>query len=322
MNSIPTTFDQHQIKRTVIGGRKNTGNNSMNLSVILLNSSGSHFKLHVFENLINCNFRDVISIENDSKNFSIEDVAKKFPEVKFIVPLENASDGEMINLAMSEVDADYVLVIRDSLYISSGFILANLAERLTKDGIFCIVPWLTDMHKNSISNYFTPGAEKSHFVIDASSTITDGIKTIYPFDNIAIYNRKKFINLGGFDYTIHSPYWQTLDLAIRSWLWGEETKLTTLFSFSYIDELPVEDKTINIDYLRYFLKNEVPKIKNERAVMTKTAFFKFFKNSSCGFIEARKLYKITKIWIEKNKYNFKKDLHDFIQNWNENNDEE
>lgn len=322
MNSIPTTFDQHQIKRTVIGGRKNTGENSMNLSVILLNSSGSHFKLHVFENLLNCNFRDVISVENDSKNFSIEDVAKKFPAVKFIVPLEDATDGEMINLAMSEIDADYVLVIRDSLYISSGFILANLADRLTKEGIFCIVPWLTDMNKNSISNYFTPGAEKSHFVIDASSTITDGIKTIYPFDNIAIYNRKKFINLGGFDYTIRSPYWQTLDLAIRSWLWGEETKLTTLFSFSYIDELPVEDKTINKDYLKYFLKNEVPKIKNERAVMTKTSFFKFFRNSSCGFIEARKLFKITKVWIEKNKYNFKTDLHDFIQNWNENNDKE
>lgn len=320
MNSIPTTFDQHQIKRTVIGGKKNTSPEAMNLSVILLNSSGSQFKLHVFENLINCNFRSIISVENDVKNFSIEDVARKFPSVKFIVPLEKATDGEMINLAMSELDSDYVLVIRDSLYISSGFILGNLAERLTKEGIFCIVPWLTDKDKNSISNYFTPGAEKSHFVIDSSSTITDGIKTIYPFDNIAIYNRKKFINLGGFDYTIQTPYWQTIDLALRSWLWGEETKLTTLFSFSYIDELPVEDKTINKNYLKYFLKNEVPRIKNDKAYIPGSAFFKFFKNSSCGYLEARRLFKNAKLWVEKNQYNFKKELPDFIQNWNQNNE--
>lgn len=321
MNSIPISFDQHQIKRTVIGGRKNTSSSSMNLSVILLNSSGSHFKLHVFENLLNCNFRDVISVENDSKTFSIEDVSKKFPGVKFIVPMEKATDGEMINLAMSEIDADYVLVIRDSLYISSGFILGNLAERLTKEGVFCIVPWLTDKNRGSISNYFTPGAEKSHFVIDASSTITDGIKTIYPFDNIAIYNRKKFINLGGFDHTIQTPYWQTLDLAIRSWLWGEETKLTTLFSFSYIEDVPVEDKTINKDYLKYFLKCELPKIKNDRAYISTSSFFKFLRNSSCGYLEARKLFNAARIWVEKNKYNYKKDLHTFIQDWNGINEE-
>ena len=96
MNHIPTTFDEHQIKRIVIGGRKNNSVNVMNLSVILLNSSGSHFKLHVFENLINCNFLEIVSVENDSKNFSIENVAKKFPSIKFIIPQEKASDGDKV----------------------------------------------------------------------------------------------------------------------------------------------------------------------------------------------------------------------------------
>ena len=150
MNHIPTTFDEHQIKRIVIGGRKNNSVNVMNLSVILLNRSGSHFKLHVFENLINCNFLEIVSVENDSKNFSIENVAKKFPSIKFIIPQEKASDGDMINLAMSELTADYVLVIRDSLYIPSGIILQNLAKRITSEGIYCVVPWLKDKNQESI----------------------------------------------------------------------------------------------------------------------------------------------------------------------------
>ncbi len=316
MNIIPITFDEHQIKRAIIGGKQNNSDKSLNISVILLNSSGSHFKLNVFENLLSCNFSSIVSIENDSKNFSIDDVSKKFPDIKFIVPLEEATDGEMINLAMSEINSDYALVIRDSLYIPSGFLLSNLAERLTQEGIFCIIPRLLDKDRSGITSYFTPSAKKSHFIIESSSIVKDGLKTIYPFDNIALFNRKKFIQLGGYDYTIKNPYWQNLDLSIRSWLWGEETKLTTMLQFAYIDEIPIEDRTINLDYLRYYLKNEFPKYKIEKAYISRFSFLRFFVKSSCGYLEARRQFKSARNWVEKNKYNFKQDLQSFISNWN------
>lgn len=317
MNTIPLTFDEHQINRTVVGGRQNNEHKKMDISVILLNSNGSHFKLHVFENLLSCGFDSVISVENDSNNFSIEEVSKKFPEIKFIIPLEKCTEGELINLAVSEIKSEYFLILKDSLYIPSGVLLPNLAEKLTNDETYCLVPRLLDKNKNGINCLFSPGAEKSHFVIDGSSIVTDGIKTIYPFDRIGLYNRKKFIQMGGFDYTITSPYWQNLDLAIRSWLWGEKTKVTTMLQFSYIDEIPVEDTTVNLDYLRYYLKNEVPRFKNEAAYIKKTFFHKFLRHSSCGYLEARRQFKCARLWVEKNKYYFKKDLPNFIQNWNE-----
>ncbi|MCR5436842.1 MAG: hypothetical protein K6E97_07245 [Treponema sp.] len=316
MNTIPITFDEHQIKRAIIGGSSVKKDKLLNISVILLNSSGSHFKLNVFENLIGCNFDSIISIENDSKNYSIDDIARKFPQIKFIVPLEEATEGEMINLAMSEITSDYALVIKDSLYIPSGFILSNLAQRLTEEGIYCVVPRLSDKNKNGIASLYTPGAEKSHFIIDSSSIVKDGLRTVYPFDGIALYNRKKFIQLGGFDYTIRTSYWQNLDLAIRSWLWGEETKLTTMLQFSYVDEIPMEDTTFNQDYLRYYLKNELPKFKIDKAYISRSSFLRFFSKSSCGILEARRHFRFAKNWVEKNKYNFKKDLQTFISRWN------
>lgn len=321
MNIIPSNFDEHDIPRTVVGGNQKDKANVMNLSVILLNSNGSHFKLNVYENLVKCNFKDIISIEHDPQNFGIDDLPKKFPEIKFIIPLEKATDGELINIAMSEVRADYVLVIRDSLYIPSGIVAPNLAERLLNENIFCIVPRLLDKNKAGLQSLYTPVAEKSHFLMDTSSKVTDGGKTVYPFDNIAIYNRKKFIQLGGFDYTIKTPYWQTLDLAVRSWLWGEQTKITTLLSFGFIEEIPVEDTTSNLDYLRYYLKNEVPRIKNDAAYISSTFFVKFLKHSSCGYLEARRQFKAAVDWVEKNKFNFKTDLPNFVQNWNMKNEE-
>ena len=251
MNIIPSTFDEHQINRTVIGGRIENKNASLNISVILLNNNGSHFKDALFENLLECNFRSIVSVELGANNFSIEDLAKKFPSVKFIVPLEKTTDGEMINLAMAEVESDYVLVLRNTLNITPGFIHENLAERLLKDDVFCIVPRLTDSNKNSIMVQFSPSVSKNHFVVEESFVVNDGMKTLFPTDNVALYNRKKFIQLGGFDYGIKSNYWQNLDLGLRSWLWGEETKLTTLLQFSYIEE-PIFDKKFRL--FKIFLK--------------------------------------------------------------------
>jgi hypothetical protein len=314
MNIIPSTFDEHQINRTVIGGRIENKNASLNISVILLNNNGSHFKDALFENLLECNFRSIVSVELGANNFSIEDLAKKFPSVKFIVPLEKTTDGEMINLAMAEVESDYVLVLRNTLNITPGFIHENLAERLLKDDVFCIVPRLTDSNKNSIMVQFSPSVSKNHFVVEESFVVNDGMKTLFPTDNVALYNRKKFIQLGGFDYGIKSNYWQNLDLGLRSWLWGEETKLTTLLQFSYIEE-PIFDKTINLDYLRFFLKNGIHKIKNDEPYISNFAFPKFFLNSSCGYLEAKRQFKATKNWVKQNKYKIKMDLESLIVNW-------
>ena len=74
MSFIPSTFDEHQINMTVLGGKVNYSPDVLNISVILLNSSASHLKLNVFENLMGCNFRSIISIEHDSSNYSIEDM--------------------------------------------------------------------------------------------------------------------------------------------------------------------------------------------------------------------------------------------------------
>ena len=318
MNTIPLTFDEQQINRTVLGGRKNLNENALNISVILLNSKGSHFKLHLFENLIACNFKTIVSIEKDGTSFNMDDISRKFPEIKFIIPLEKTNDGDLINLAMGEIDSEYALVLRDTLNIPSGIILPNLADTLTKDKTFCIVPRLLDENRKSLPCVYTPRIEKTHFMVDSSIAVIDGMKTLFPHDNIALYNREKFIMLGGYDWTIDSNYWQIMDLAIRSWLWGEETRLTSMLQFSYNEKYPIPDKTVNIDYLRYYLKNELPILKMETGYIKKSSFFIFKLRSSCGFFEARRQFHSAREWVEQNKYKFKMDLETFIESWGKN----
>ena len=316
MNTIPLTFNEHQINRTILGGKQSVQENSLNIAVLLLNRTGSQFKLPVFEELLKCNFNSVISVEPDVGNYNIEEISRRFPSVKFIIPHESVSDGELINIAMAETTAEYVLVLKDNLYIPSGIILPNLADKLLKNKYACIAPRLVDLKKNSLPIQKIPSAEKMHFVLDSKTFVQDDISTVYPFDYIGFYNREKFIELGGFDYTMKSSYWQLLDFGLRAWLWGEKIKITTALQLSYNTvEPPVEDVTPNLDSLRFYLKNELPRYKVDHAFIKKTSFSRFFMHSGCGYLEARRQFNDACEWVEMNQYKYKMDLQALIENW-------
>jgi len=315
MNTIPLIFNERQINRTVIGGRSKPSDVTMDVSVILLNSSGSHFRTQTLETLVKCGFASIISVEPDSGNFNIEEISRRMPSVKFIIPLEKVTDGDMINIGMSEAQSSYVLVLRDSLYIPPGILQPRLVEHLTAGRQYCVVPRLLDNAKNALPVQFSPSALRGHLEILQSSVVTDGMHTLYPFDYIGLYNRMKFIQLGGFDYTIESAYYQNLDLALRAWLWGDETSLSTMFLLSYSESVPIEDTTADLTYLHFYLKNLLPRMRLDHGTIPDASFIPFLFHSSCGFFETLRQFKDAQRWVHTNKFRFQTDIQHLIENW-------
>lgn len=292
----------------------------MDISVILLNESGSHLRTQVFDSLLQCGFKTIISVEPVSENYSIEEVSRHYPTIKFIIPREVSSDGNLINSCISEFDSKYFLVLRDNFNLPKGFLTKNLAENLMKENLFCIVPRLVDKNGSSVVNNFVPGAKKGKFRIIPEPTAMDGTPTVYPFDYVGLYNREKFINLGGYDYTITSHYWQNLDLALRSWLWGEKVVLTSKFQISYLENVPEEVKTPDFSYIRFYLKNILPKFRSDHGVIQNFEFPGFYFKSKCGIFQAWNQFREAKNWVLKNQFRFKQDLQYIIENWTEIND--
>jgi len=320
MNTIPLTFNEHQVNRTILGGKEPAPENATSVSVILLNKTGSQFKLQIFEELLKCNFYSIISIEPDADNYNIDEVSRRFPQVKFIIPhTENneiVTDGELINIGMAEIQSEYALVIKDDLYIPSGILLPHLAEKITHNDCICVAPRLVDARKTSLPIHKVPSSKKMHFVVDSRTMVQDSMTTLYPFDYIGLYNTNKFMELGGFDYSMKSSYWQLLDFGVRAWLWGEKIKISTSLQLSYNSpETPCEDCTPNLDSLRFYLKNELPRFRLDHAYIKKTSFFRFFRHSGCGYFEAKRQFKDAVNWVSLNKYRFKEDLQKLIENW-------
>lgn len=299
----------------MIGGKIQSANSNIDVSVILINSTGPQFHTPIIENLLTCGFRDIISVEPNNDNYNIENISKKYPTVKFFIPLEKTTTGELINSAMTEVKSKYVLVLKDTLYIPTGLLLENMAENLMSENIFCLVPRLLTKENNSIPMHIIPKVKKQKFYMEAVSSVSDLSPTVFPFDYIGLFNREKFINLGGFDYSINSEYWQLADLSLRAWLWGEQIKITTKFFISYKDDYPILDITKDLSYLRFYLKNVLPKFKNNAGYISNFSFFSFFNHSSCGFFESLNQFKDAKKWVKANQYKFIQDLQNFIENW-------
>ena len=315
MNTIPLTFNQRQINRTVLGGKESVPHVLLKVSVILLNKGGSHYRIQNLENLIKCGFESIISFESDPENYNIEDFAQRFPCVRFIVPLEPATDGDLINIAMSEVKSDYVLVLRDTVSITGDLLTARLVSRITEGEPYCVSPHLMVSAAPAFPNVFTPSVEKSQLRPLPSSHVADGTPTLFPLDFIGLYNRQKFIQLGGYDYTILSPYWQNLDLSFRAWLWGERISLSTVFNLFYLSAAPAEDTSANLFSGRFYLKNLLPRFEDDHGIIPRSSFFAYYRRSGCGFFESLNQFCDARAWVEKNKYRFRFDASHLIENW-------
>lgn len=315
MNTIPLIFNERQINVTILGG-KDIGSGSKNrIGVILLNKSGSHYRLQTLENLVRCGFDSIVSIEKDPKNYNIEEFCQNYPSAKFVVPLDEVTDGDCINLGMAELNTEYVLVLRDTLNLNGEILNQRIAETLLEEEFFCTAPRLLKNNGQSFPITFSPDVKKSRFEVAATSSVFDGIQTLFPFDNIGLYNRKKFIQLGGYDYTIKNKYYQNLDLSMRAWLWGEKIRISAIFNMRYLDEPPVEDTSPSLYSSRFYLKNLLPHFEYDHGVIKRSGFFLFYPRSGCGVFEAMDQFGQARYWVKQNKYRFKCDASYLLQNW-------
>lgn len=315
MSSIPSIFNQRQIDRTVLGGRGAVPSASLGIAVILLNGGGSRYRVPMLENLVRCGFSQIVSFESAARNYSLDDFSRTFPFVKFIVPLEAATDGDLINIGMSEVTADYVLVLRDTIAFERDALTARLAANLLAQNPYCVAPRLRYPSAPAFPVVFAPSVRNSVLTPEPHFVVTDGVPTLYPFDNVGLYNRQTFIRLGGYDYTIASPYWQNLDLSFRAWLWGERVTVSTAFNLAYADAPPAEDVTASPDSSRFYLKNLVPVFDGDHGVVPRSAFWVYLRRSSCGFFETLRQFRDARRWVERNTYRFRRDAANLVEQW-------
>jgi len=330
MNTIPTTFNEKITPYTAVGGKERIA--STGISAVVLNRPGFQ-RRSFFEDLEKTGFDNVISIESSAPHYDIEELSVRFPFVRFVLPEKEINLGEQINLAAGELESPLFFVIRSDMKIVSGGTAKRMAERLTigwdegneeaasvseKNTGFkrlCTVPVIVNSNYENLPTLVIPFTQRKKIRTSFLEPHTEGSLSLYPFDGVGIYDRKRFIQLGGFDITLKNTFWQFMDFGFRAHLWDEEIALGLQLKLLCEGELPAEDSTVKESYSRFFLKNLAPVFRGDYAHLPLYLFPRFLFKSGEDIFTARKEFSECRKWVKTNKYRWKRDAHAVTSRW-------
>lgn len=316
MNIIPTTFNERRVPHTVIGGSVRKNDEPVEeLTVILLNRGGRFYRSAVFQNLESAGIGSVISVEMSTETYDVESLSARFPRVKFLVPLEKVTVGELINTAMAETLSPRVLVIWNDQRLPQTGLNQRVLDRLSEEPVLCAVPTLTGQRLENVPVCMVPAFSGKSVSVEPVSAARDQAPTVYAFDYSGLYDRNRFMSLGGYDPDIKNPYWQNLDFGFRAYLWGERLLISSTLRLTYEGDIPREDITADASYFIFYLKNLAPVFGKNGIALPRRAFWTLLLKGGLNIFEALGLLNRISRWISENQNRFIADARRIISSW-------
>jgi len=317
MSTIPLTFDDQNTPYTIVGNTaQDCRKDSLPLfSILLLNRGGKFHREELLHEIYKIDFAEILYIEGPEFSYDIEQLSRKYPEVKFLLCQSQISTGEKINIGMEESQSHLVFVFWSNNKIVSNSITAELIKRTEQQNVLCSVPVMKNIHHKDIPSIQVPGFIKGNLKVVPWSPVKNSIESIFPFDYCGIYNRKKYYNIGGFDNNIKNPYWQKLDFGFRAFMWGERIRLDTGFVLQYLGDTEVENSSPDKDYKIFFLKNIFVKYKNNAGFIPLYKLLNYLYYSDSGPVRSIKEFITIRKWVRENKDRYKNDAKALVKLW-------
>jgi len=325
MNTIHTTFNGRLPPYTVVGGKERLA--TTGLSAVLLNRGRRYTRRNLFYDLEKTGFDTIISVEPSPPSYDIEELSARFPFVRFVLLQQPISLGEKINLAVSELDTPLFFVFWNDLKIIAGGIARRMAERLTRSNgsagengespykRLCTVPVIQTSRFETLPTLMVPALRRKKIRTLFLSPASEGIPSLYPFDGVGIYDRERFIRLGGFDETLKTTYWQLMDFGFRAHLWGEEIASTQTLRLSYEADVPSEKNSGGPDYSRFYLKNLAPIFRSDCASLPLRRFPGFLLQTDGDLRAAWEDFSEGRSWVYDNRFRWHCDPRSIVKRW-------
>lgn len=167
---------------------------------------------------------EVIVVDNGSSDGSAEFVRSKFPTVKLIALPENLGFGGGCNTGVKAAKNDIVVLLNSDMRVQLDF-LQPLLDGFQSPDIFAVSCqiFFSDPNKRREESGLTQAWWKSGFFC-VRHVIDDEIKDAYPCfyggGGSCAFDRRKFLELGGFDELLKPFYLEDTDLGYMAWKRG------------------------------------------------------------------------------------------------------
>ncbi|MDR3148082.1 MAG: hypothetical protein LBU00_06900 [Treponema sp.] len=336
MNTTPTTFDTSLPAYTAVGGKARLA--STGLSAVLLNRGGGFSRRQLFETFEKTGFDYVLSMESVPERYDLEELSLRFPFVRFILIPRGLSPGEQINLGARELSSPLFFVLWNDLKLVTGGEAGRMVERLclsqeeldeagakakeqgkqeppSRFRRLCTVPGILNNRFETHPTLIAPVLYRRNVRTLAFVPRREGLPSLYPFDGVGIYDRERFINLGGYDSRITNPHWQLMDFGFRAFLWGEEIRVTQYIKLFCEGPVPVSDSTVDAGYRRFYLKNIAPMFRSDHARLPWRRFPAYLSSSGWDMVGAWGEFSEAGRWVRDNASKWHCDARTLNERW-------
>ncbi|HWP86077.1 MAG TPA: glycosyltransferase [Terriglobia bacterium] len=195
-------------------------------SVVIPNWNGKHLlERHLPSVIADCGPEDeIIVVDNASTDGSAAFVRQRFPQVRLLELERNRGFGGGCNAGARAARHPVVVLLNNDMRVVPGF-LAALLSGFTDANVFAVSAqiFFSDPLRRREETGLTFGwFSKGFFRVrhDAGEGIRKPYPTFYAGGGSSAYDRRKFLELGGFDPLFEPFYLEDTDLSYNAWRRG------------------------------------------------------------------------------------------------------
>ena len=189
------------------------------ISVIIPNFNGKELLAKNLPDVIkNCPNCQIIVVDDGSDDESVEFLKKNFREIEVIESKKNEGFAKTVNLGAQKARGDYLLLLNTDVSTKPGFLQKALDhfEKNKTNKIFAVGLCDISHEKGKTVKRGKGSAEFiKGFIIHSAAPIKSG-ETFWVSGGSGLFDRCKFLELGGFDPAFAPFYWEDIDLSYRA----------------------------------------------------------------------------------------------------------
>ncbi len=167
---------------------------------------------------------DILIVDDYSTDNSVETIknfTKKFPFIKYISNNSNKGFGKNCNIGFKNINSDIVILLNTDVKIPENFI-EEIIKPFKYTDTFAVSPTIEDFNKGILSgSYKVPYLKRGEIKYRKWKNLSYGKGNFYltffcEGGSVAI-DRKKFLEINGFDNIYYPFYYEDNDLCIKAW---------------------------------------------------------------------------------------------------------
>lgn len=186
------------------------------ISVVIPNYNGKNLlEKNLPEVIKNCPGCEVIVVDDASTDDSREYLKRHFKNVELVEHKKNGGFARAVNSGVVKAKGDYVLLLNSDVKPKENFI-KPLLPHLQDKNIFAIALEDLSHEDEKIIRRGRGAVEFKKGFITHHRLPSKKAQTFWVSGGSGLFNRNKFLSLGGFDYDYAPFYWEDIDLSYRA----------------------------------------------------------------------------------------------------------